>query len=95
MLHEMKHPVSDVALTILRAEDTCTTAFRQQTQRVDVRVVAATHREMRSLVAEGRFREDLFYRLNVIPVSLPPLRDRRSDIAALVKGIERVTRIFG
>lgn len=55
-----------------------------QSLRANVRVVAATHRDMRMLVADGRFREDLFYRLNVIPVQLPPLRDRRSDIAALV-----------
>ena len=56
----------------------------QQTRTADVRIVAATHRDMDRLVASGQFREDLWYRISVFPIFLPPLRARRDDLPALV-----------
>src|ERR1700691_892364 len=71
---------------ILRAiQERVVTPVGGRPQKVDVRIVAATHRDLEQWVKQGRFREDLYYRLNVVPIELQPLRKRATDIPPLAE----------
>ena len=80
---ELPMPLQVKLLRVLQ-EETIRKLGDTRDTKIDVRIVAATMRDLGREVAEGRFREDLFYRLNVLPIHLPPLRDRREDIPPLL-----------
>src|SRR6202000_1862590 len=62
-----------------------TTVGGRQPIKANVRIITATHRDLRQAIRQGQFREDLFYRLNVVPIRLPPLRERTEDISDLAR----------
>jgi len=89
-------PVLQVKLLRVVQEKTFLRIGGTENIHVDVRIISATNRDLEDMVQKGDFREDLFYRLNVIPVSIPPLRERKNDIPVLTKYfIEKYSREFG
>jgi two-component system response regulator HydG len=78
-------PAMQVKLLRVLQEGTFERVGGEQTIKVDLRVLSATHRDLQRLIEKGQFREDLFYRLQVVPLQVPPLRDRRADIPELAR----------
>lgn len=82
-------PEAQTRLLRVLQEGEFTTVGGRTARQADVRIIAATHQNLRSLIAEGRFREDLYYRLNVVPIRLPPLRERIGDLPDLARAFLR------
>ncbi len=88
-------PALQVKLLRVLQEGTLTPVGGTQQKHVDVRVIAATHKDLSAMVKRGEFREDLFYRINVIRLQVPPLRDRRDDLPVLIDHFMRKHRKEG
>ncbi len=88
-------PEAQTRLLRVLQEGEFTTVGGRQPVRANVRIVAATHRDLRQAIRQGQFREDLFYRLNVVPIRLPPLRERTDDIADLARHFLERARLDG
>jgi two-component system nitrogen regulation response regulator GlnG len=82
-------PEAQTRLLRVLQEGEFTSVGGRASRRADVRIVAATHQNLKALIAEGRFREDLFYRINVVPIRLPPLRERVADLPDLARNFLR------
>lgn len=89
-------PAMQVKLLQVIEEKTFTSVGATTTTSVDVRIVAATNRDLKAMMEKGYFREDLYYRLNVIPIHIPPLRQRREDVSALaLRTVEKFNHTMG
>jgi two-component system response regulator PilR (NtrC family) len=89
-------PVLQVKLLRVVQEKTFRRIGGSEDIKVDVRIISATHQNLEEKVKKGEFREDLYYRLNVIPIFLPPLRERKEDIPLLINNfIEKYAQMFG
>jgi two-component system NtrC family response regulator len=90
------HPQLQVKVLRVVQENEIDIIGENHSRKVDVRILAATNRDLRQMAADGQFRQDLFYRLSVAPLHLPPLRERKEDIPLLMQSfVERICKRFG